>query len=253
MKIKSKADIKTRKIGYLTIDDAPFPDFIERVDFLESKGIKALWFCLGFRMVDMKEALVYAIRKGHILGNHFYTHVHACEHSIDEIKEQIVKTDRLIEEVYQMAGVSRPFKAFRFPYLDNGMKAEYRETDWSDSKVVAIQNYLKTLGYRLPYCEGINYAWYKEAGYLDSIDMSCTYDSFDWCHNSSHAFEGYETIEAIFNRVDEDVPEGGRGLNCRDSNEIILMHAYTDMVLFKGLIHRLLEKNIQFQLPIGGK
>jgi peptidoglycan/xylan/chitin deacetylase (PgdA/CDA1 family) len=241
---------ETGKIGYMTIDDAPHNNFIERIDFFESKEIKALWFCNGVRMLDLKDELIYAIKKGHILGNHFYDHVNASSLTLEEIKSQIESTDQLLEQVYELADIKRPFHAFRFPYLNNGDRAKYRHTNWHDEKVKGIQDILKNLGYTLPYCDGVTYQWYKEAGFFDCINMDVTYDSFDWCHNSTHAVAGYESIEAILERVNEDAPDNGRGLNDATSNEIILMHAYTDMAIFKGLTERMLAKGIRFELPV---
>ena len=60
----------TKKIAYLIIDDGPSKDMKKKVDFLVSKKIPAIWFCRGDYLEKRPEAAVYAIKKGHIIGNH---------------------------------------------------------------------------------------------------------------------------------------------------------------------------------------
>ena len=68
----------------------------------------------------------------------------------DEAVKEILDTEKLIDKAYQEAKVKRPVKFFRFPYGDKGGKNKKE-----------IQNYLKSLGYRQPKFEKINYFWYK--------------------------------------------------------------------------------------------
>ena len=62
---------------------------------------------------------------------------------------------------------------------------------------------------------------------------------------------GIDSLEAVFARMDEVVPEGGRGLNTSGSAEIILAHDHERTTeLFPAIIERLLEKGMQFRLPV---
>lgn len=238
-----------KKVAYMTIDDAPYADFRERVDYLEARGIKAIWYGEGKRMEEQVEDIIYAIKKGHIIGNHSYDHPHFSEIDVEEGKRQIKVTDEIIENIYKQAGVVRPIKTFRFPYLDHG-EAEFFVSDWEVGKVKAYQAFLKDFGYTLPELPGITYDWYKNAGFLDCISLCCTYDSFDWSAESKWAEPGYETKELVMKRLDERVPEDGRGLNDPGSNEIVMMHAYPDMDLWTGIIEGILSKGITFEMPI---
>jgi peptidoglycan/xylan/chitin deacetylase (PgdA/CDA1 family) len=106
----------TQKIAYLTIDDGPTEDMKEKINFLDSKGIKAIWFCQGRELEKFPDQAIYAIKKGHIIGSHSYDHPNFSEIDLEEAKNQIEKTDKIIDDLYSQAGISRPIKVFRFPF-----------------------------------------------------------------------------------------------------------------------------------------
>ena len=238
----------TQKIAYLTIDDGPTEDMKEKINFLDSKGIKAIWFCQGRELEKFPDQAIYAIKKGHIIGSHSYDHPNFSEIDLEEAKNQIEKTDKIIDDLYSQAGISRPIKVFRFPFLNNGSKDEYQETDWNNEHVKAIQKILADLGYKQPKFENINYKWFKKAGFDKCLNVDCSYDSFDWCLEEGEEMFGYYDLPTVLARIDEDVTEGGRGLNNPSSNEIIMMHSWIQIDAFKALINKILDKNIKFQL-----
>lgn len=237
------------KIAYLTIDDGPTEDMMSRVDFLASKEIKALWFCLGSELEKYPEQASYAIQHGHVLGNHSHDHARFSEISLDQANEQIVKTDQLIEEIYTRSGISRPAKLFRFPYLNNGSDDPYEQCDWSNPHVSALQSLLSDLGYEQPHFKNIRYERTRKAGFMDCKNIDCTYDSFDWCLEDGMEMFGYSDLSSVLARIDEDLPEGGRGLNCSTSNEIVLMHAYIEFDSFQAIVNKIESKGIEFDLP----
>jgi len=100
--------VVVRKIAYLTIDDAPSEDMKEKVDFLVSKGIPAIWFCLGDFLEKGSEHAIHAIEKGFIIGNHSYGHPYFSDLPLKQCFEEIQKTDRIIDEIYRKAGVKDP-------------------------------------------------------------------------------------------------------------------------------------------------
>lgn len=239
----------SQKIAYLTIDDGPTKDIKQKIDFLNSKGIKTIWFCLGSELKKFENEVVYAIKKGHIIGSHSFDHSNFSEISLAEVRKQIWKTDKIIDNIYKKAGIPRPIKLFRFPYLNNGSKDEYQKCNWKNKHVKAIQKILQELGYRQPKFKNINYKWFKKAGFDKCVNVDCTYDSFDWCLEEGQEIFGYHDLPTVLARMDEDVPEGGRGLNNPYSNEIIMMHDWIPLDAFKALIENMLNKNIIFGLP----
>jgi peptidoglycan-N-acetylglucosamine deacetylase len=236
------------KRGYLTIDDGPVEDMKKKVDFLDSKGIKAIWFCQGDKLKKFPEQAIYAIKKGHIIGSHGYNHPYFSQISITEAKKQIKKTDEIIDKIYENSGIKRPAKFFRFPFLDNGDN-NYGDCNWNNKHVKQIQKILKDLGYVHPEFKNINYNWFKKAGFSRCINVDCSYDTYDWCLEEGVEEHGYKDLPTVLSRIDEDVPEGSRGLNFSGSNEIIMMHSWIPLSAFKKIINKILDKGIKFELP----
>lgn len=238
------------KIAYLTVDDGPTENFATLVDFLDSKGIKAIWFCIGRELERFPQNALYALKKGHVIGSHSYSHPNFSEMPLERAREEIEKTDRIIDDLYARAGARRDLKVFRFPGLDNGSKDEYGACRWDDPHVAAIQRILRENGYRQPGFKGINYAWYRRAGFDRCLNVDCTYDTFDWVLTAPGLSEfGYHDLPTVLGRIDENVPEGGRGLHYQGSNEIIMMHAQIPFDAFTAIVDKLLTKNLAFRLP----
>lgn len=249
----------TLKVGYLTIDDGPTSDFKRKVDFLSNKKFPAIFFCRGDRLEKQPEDVIYAIKKGYIIGNHSYEHQRFSKISLKECFQQIRKTDEIIEKIYNEADVERPVKLFRFPHGDkgSGMDAEIGWPKNEEKKLFmrGIQNYLKKLGYTQPLFENISYKWYKDAELHLDYDIYWTYDTHDWAiaknQSTQERVHDYYSLGSLIARMDEDVPEGGRGLNSSKSNEIFLLHDYPGIeYLFKPLIEALSAKGIYFKLPV---
>ncbi len=227
------------KTAYLTIDDAPSKDFKRKVNYLASKGIPAIFFCRGDFLEKRSKAAIYAIKKGFIIGNHSYDHPNFSKIPLEEAENQIKKTDEIIEELYRKACVRRPIKVFRFPELDKG----------GENKEV-LQKFLKKLGYEQPKFEKINYKWYKKDGHHKDVDVYCTYDTYDWAVLEANPPHGIKGLKEVLARMDEDVPEGHRGLNYPNSNEIIIMHDFSETAdMFIPMIKKLVKKGLKFELP----
>jgi peptidoglycan-N-acetylglucosamine deacetylase len=223
------------KPALLTIDDAPSPRMREKVDFLKDRGIRAVWFCNGMHLAARPELALYAIQQGQILGNHAYEHPNFSRLTLEEGREQIRRTDDLLKELYAQVGVARPGKFFRFPYGDKG-----------EGQRAAFQAYLGGLGYQAPAMKGITYRWYNEGGFAADLDWTWTYDSKDWALNRLEPVEGFENLDKVCARMDEDLPEEGRGLNHPGSSEIILMHDHERTTPYFYAIIERLEAKLQF-------
>jgi len=242
------------KIAYLTIDDAPSVGMNEKVDYLWRKGIPAVWFCMGELLEQRREMAINALKKGFILGNHSYNHPQFSALEVDEALEQIRRTDEIIEALYDSAGVKRPGKYFRFPYGDKGglkyaeVFEPYSQTGLERKQ--AIQTYLRQLGYVQPAWEQVTYSYYQTAGLRDDVDWYWTYDVMEWSIFAEQHLFGIDSLEKVFARMDEDEPEGSRGLNYAGSAEIVLMHDHAETAAyFELLVERLLEKGLVFELP----
>ena len=244
-----------RKIAYLTIDDAPSPDFLHKLEILEQRGIPAIFFCGGEELQARPELARAGIQRGFILGNHAARHIRFSTLSLETCFDFIRRTDQQITDLYAQAGVPQPGKYFRFPYGDKGMLT-------GDDPFVAprgegltrrhaLQAYLQEMGYTQPKFPGVTYQYYRQAGLLDDVDWYWTYDVMEWsAYADEHKF-GIDSLEAILARMDEDEPEGGRGLNDPRSEEIILTHDHVkNTAFFAEIIDGLLAKGLDFRLPV---
>ncbi|MHA1503545.1 MAG: polysaccharide deacetylase family protein [Candidatus Heimdallarchaeota archaeon] len=243
------------QVGYLTIDDSPTEDFLNKVNLLSSKGIPAIFFCRGDRLEKRPDDAISAIKKGYVLGNHSYSHPNFSKLTLKECFQEIKQTDEILDKIYRDAEVPRPAKLFRFPGGDKGSNLD-AEHGWPDDEnkrlfMQGIQNYLKKLGYDQPIFQNISYKWFKDARLHLDKDVYWTYDTRDYLvtaiyKEGSNKPTGYSNLSA-----DEDEPEGCRGLNYHKSSDIILVHDIIGIEgIFKRLIDALLAKEIYFKLPI---
>lgn len=126
----------------LTFDDGPSKEFPKLIDYLIKQKIIAIFFCLG-KNLEKKENekyLIKAIKEGFVIANHSYSHPFFNSISYKKGKEEIIKTDELIERLYEKAKVKRKYKFFRFPYLKEGGYNFFR-----------YQKLLEKLGYNNPF------------------------------------------------------------------------------------------------------
>jgi len=240
------------KAAYLTIDDAPSVDMRQKIDFLADNQIPVVWFCVGEFIDQRPDLLVYASTRGGVIGNHTYTHPRCSTLELDAIYDEIRRTDRLIDTIYQRAGIERPAKYFRFPYGDKGAPDPdfvFRYTDAALERKEAVQAFLRAEGYTQPAFDGITYAGYQSL--LADADWLWTYDCMDWTINNPQPEFNVNGLDGVWARLEENVPDAMRGLNTPGSDEIILVHDHPDTTIhFVPLIQRLLDKGIVFKAAV---
>ena len=231
----NKGDVCMKKIAYLTIDDGPSVNFIEKVDYLGSKKIPAIFFCRGDLIEKRQKDIVYAIEKGFIIGNHGYKHPHFSKIPLKECFERIIKTDRIIEEVYKKAKIKRPIKVFRFPYGDKGSNKILTRLGFN-GKYKKLQKYLERLGYKQPKFEDITYKYFKKLNFDKDADVFWTYDVEEY---------RLKNLEEVFNKIERE-----KNLFNESSSEIILIHDQPRTAkIFPLIINHLLNKGIKFAKP----
>ena len=129
----------SEKIIYLTFDDGPSDRVTPKIlDVLKEENVKATFFIVGKNAVLRKDILRRAVREGHTLGVHSYSHVYnEIYSSVQSLLEDIDRCNKVIQEI---AGA--PASVYRFPggsfflseplkqaVLDRGMKY----IDWNAS------------------------------------------------------------------------------------------------------------------------
>ncbi|MFA5141535.1 MAG: polysaccharide deacetylase family protein [Candidatus Woesearchaeota archaeon] len=240
------------KIAYLTIDDGPSQDMKQKVDFLVKKNIPVVWFCRGDRIEQRPDDVIYAIKKGHIIGNHTYSHVNCDETDLRICYREIKKADAIIEDIYNKAGVKRPAKYFRFPrgrcggiryknYLPSSKRGMLRKHK--------LEECLKELGYTLPRLPDITYKYYNRV-FAKDLSWYWTYDVREYAIRNPKYREkwGIRSMKDVYKLMEEDKPEEFKGLNYPHSAELILLHDHPETtIFFKEIIEKLLSKGLKFK------
>ncbi|MBU3906849.1 MAG: polysaccharide deacetylase family protein [Nanoarchaeota archaeon] len=234
------------KIAYLTIDDAPSEDFKKKVDYLCKKKIPAIFFCVGKLMKKRPASVVYAIKKGYVIGNHSYNHIPFSALSLSTCIKEIEKTDDLIEKLYKKAKVKRHMRVFRFPYLDKGGRAHLLW--WRRKKI--IQMFLERMGYEQPDFEGIKYPWFKGRRLLKDKDVCGTYDVIELLPFEKKVIGGVRSAKDFIDSIEEDSHGCVNGIKNINSNEIVMLHDYPKKdEIFYIAIDKLIKDKWRFKLP----
>jgi hypothetical protein len=217
MKLKSKA--------YLTIDDSPSNRMDDLVDYLEGRGIPALFFCRGDRLEENAPSAVRAVQKGFVLGNHAYSHQRSSQKDFAWIVNEIEKTDELLEEIYALATTHGRRKYFRFPQLDRGTAGwivDYDRYEGRDREALMaafaeglniqsmdrpgrdafdkkerLQTYLAGAGYVQPF-PGVTHSWFNTGEIARAHDCLYTFSNCDWMLTARHAGKWpYKTVNDL--------------------------------------------------------
>lgn len=229
----------------LTIDDSPSERTVDLVDFLVREEIPALLFVRGARMEDNPDAILYALKKGMVLGNHTYGHRRASEMGFEVFVADIEKTERLIEDAYTRTGLVRPGKYFRFPHLDRGCGAWVLDFDkvpeeWRSSVQAAFLEGLNFQSASPPTPELVELkdkfqVYLRDSGFTypvrdtiledvcpaeNPVDWPFTFSTADWMltkrHRGQHA---YKTLEDLKRKIVTDP-----WLSDSSFNHVILVH-----------------------------
>lgn len=156
----------------LTFDDGPSSKFKQLLDYLTDNKHKAIFFILG-KEVDSKNEkfLIKAINKGFLIGNHSYSHPNFSKILFEEAKKEILKTDKIIENLYRKSAKKRTLKIFRFPFGSQG-----------GSNKSIIQKFLKELGYKNPYYKNYSFLMKK---WRAKQDLFWHLDPKDWSKDTT--------------------------------------------------------------------
>ena len=219
----------------MTIDDSPGTQFSAKVDLLSKHNIPAVFFCIGQLIEKYPDDVIDSIQKGFIVGNHSYSHPAFSKITLKEAEEEIQKTDQIIEEIYQAAGVIRPANWFRFPYGDKG--------DLRNGKVFSIlrrgdpkrgaiiQNLLRKLGYQQPTFDGVTYRYMQKAKLWEDADWSWTFDIMEWAMAMDKPIQGLHNLDKVIQRLARKNPQDCRGFLAIEkrwlsspSDEVLLLH-----------------------------
>ncbi|MBX2968009.1 MAG: polysaccharide deacetylase family protein [Cyclobacteriaceae bacterium] len=134
LSVKSRGNRNEIKIA-LTFDDGPIPGNTDKVlDILKNYGVKATFFCIGWRIKESPELLKRIIREGHLVGNHTYYHKSIFGLlPAKSVSRELQDTDRQIEEIFgKKPRFFRPPYGVTNPMIANAVAAgNYTTIGWS--------------------------------------------------------------------------------------------------------------------------
>lgn len=98
----------------LTFDDVPYGSFHSILKILDKYNMKATFFIISDYVTEKdKTLLIDAINNGHQLGNHGKTASLHALHSLESLKMEIETCDKLINDLYKLAKITRSSKIYR--------------------------------------------------------------------------------------------------------------------------------------------
>jgi lipopolysaccharide transport system permease protein len=171
--VNLQAFLGGRNTVTLVVDDAPSDVTPLLLSRLEKAGHRAVLFVIGDNVAGREAILVDAVQRGFALGNHSFSHPRFSSLGLEAARAEILQTEQVIDAVYIEAGVRRPGKWFRFPYLDTG-----------DAMHGAFQALLDEQGFQRPGAVG------ERLGGNDAtrIDWPTTVNTRDWSEPTEDAF-----------------------------------------------------------------
>ena len=140
--VSEEQDLK--KIA-ITFDDGPHPSYTEQLlDGLKERGVHATFFVTGEHAELHPEVIKRMQEEGHLIGNHTYSHIQLQKENREEFKNQLIKTNEIIEEI-----TGEEVQYVRPPYgtWDKSFESELNmfpvlwtvdPLDWSSQNVSAI-------------------------------------------------------------------------------------------------------------------
>ena len=206
----------------LTIDDIPQNNTRAIVDYLVSKNIKAVLFAIGDALDRNPENALYAISKGFVIGNHTYTHPMLSKMSYEEAVEEVEKCEKAIENVYAKAGVQRPVKLFRFPYLDSRKD---------------LNQYLLDHGFKKVDDSYIINDWYISSGWKEEDHVSVSFDCEEYLLRPGND----KTFQSILDSIDDAF-----GKDKRDQTHIILTHSHDETEEMESEYYRKIVERVEY-------
>jgi len=123
----------------LTFDDGPNPVTTEKILLkLDEHNIKAVFFCIGKNIEKYPELANRIIKKGHLIGNHTYSHKDLLFQSrkgiireIDKFNEVLESNNNLLIDKSKVTLFRPPYGRFDFRLQSILKRYNYKNIMWS--------------------------------------------------------------------------------------------------------------------------
>lgn len=126
-----------RKVAYLTFDDGPTTKITPQIlDILDDYNIKATFFVIGSLAEANQDVLKDVDMRGHIIGNHTYSHNYKIIYSsVDALMKDIDKADKVLESIlpnYEKGLFRFPTGSYKKYHFVEAVKNKgYKYYDWN--------------------------------------------------------------------------------------------------------------------------
>jgi len=128
-------DTSEKKVA-LTFDDGPNEPYTSEIlQVLRDNNVRATFFVTGKNVETFPETAREIVREGHAIGNHSYSHKDLVLDTNSQVRQEIVKTSDIIEQV-----TGQRTNLFRPPYGDKDFltlhqvqKLGYLMVEWTVS------------------------------------------------------------------------------------------------------------------------
>lgn len=137
-----------QKVVALTFDDGPTKNVNQILTLLDTYNAKATFFLIGEEIEMNQEEAKKIVEAGHQIGNHTYSHNRMIFKTPSYIKEEIEKTDQLIQEAGYMGEIDfRPPNGKKLVGLPYYLNKHNRDTiTWNiepDSYYTSVSDKVK--------------------------------------------------------------------------------------------------------------
>lgn len=256
--------------AYLTIDDSASERMDDLTDFLAEQSIPALFFCRGDMLERHMDSAIRAVVQGFVLGNHTYSHQRSSAQDVDWIIADIERTEKLLDDVYHLAGQTRTGKYLRFPHMDRGTAGWIVDYDAYDAAVRAdlletfagglnvqsmdrpapdlfakkdqLQAYLCREGFSQPF-RNVTRDWYRHGEAAQALDCLYTYSNCDWMVTERHRGKWpYQSLDDLIEKARKDPY-----LTQKGAVNVILAHDQAEIIdITIKLVHDLRQNGMEF-------
>ncbi|MEG6510755.1 polysaccharide deacetylase family protein [Desulforamulus ruminis] len=122
-----------QKVVALTFDDGPTKNTNQLLQLLDKYNVKATFFLIGNEIEKYPEEAKKIVKAGHQMGNHTYSHNRMVFKTPSYIKEEIERTDQLIQKTGYKGEIDfRPPNGKKLIGLPYYLKKHNRDTiTWS--------------------------------------------------------------------------------------------------------------------------
>jgi peptidoglycan-N-acetylglucosamine deacetylase len=128
---------------WLTFDDGPHPSNTDRMlQTLDSFNIKATFFVIGKKAAGLERLVRKAFDAGHRIGNHSYTHADLTKMTEAQMRDEIKRTDDVINQYTGTDKIFRPPFGLHNATLDRvASQLGYRVVMWNVDTLDWNSNY----------------------------------------------------------------------------------------------------------------